>query len=312
MRIVVIGSGGVGGYFGGRLAAAGVDVTFIARGAHLAAMRERGLRIHSPEGNVHLPTVGVTDDSAAAAPADVVLFAVKLYDMVAALPLLTPLIGPETLVIPLQNGVAAVDHVTRTVGVDHTAGGTCYVSAFVSEPGVITHVAMGRLIFGPLSGSAPQALRDLKAACEGAGFESVLSDRIQTEIWAKFVRLTTFSGITTVTRSPIGVIASDPGLRRLAATALAESFAVANASGMSLDASLVPAIVDSFTTMPFGTKSSMLEDLERGRPLELPFLSGTVARLGQSLGIPTPTHQFITTVLGPFVEGSSRQLRAES
>jgi 2-dehydropantoate 2-reductase len=240
----------------------------------------------------------------------VVLFAVKLYDLVSALPLLAPLIGPETLVVPLQNGVEAVDAVSRTVGAAHTAGGTCYVSAYVSEPGVIRHVAMGRLIFGPLSGPAPRALLDLKMACEGAGFEAGLSDRIQTEIWAKFVRLTTFSGVTTVTRSPVGVIAAHPELRKLAADALGESFAVANASGVPLDASVVQAIVESYATMPFGTKSSMLDDLERGRRLELPFLSGKVARLGQSLGVPTPTHQFITTVLGPFVNGTGR--RAES
>lgn len=304
MRIVVLGSGGVGGYFGGRLAAKGVDVTFIARGAHLAAMRARGLRIASPEGDVDLPAVHVTDNPSAIGPADVVLFAVKLYDMVSTLPMLGSLIGPETLVVPLQNGVQAVDEITRTVGAAHTAGGTCYVSAFVSEPGVIRHVAMGRLIFGPLSGPAPRVLQDLKIACEGAGFETVLSDRIQSEIWAKFVRLTVFSGVTTVTRSPVGVIAADPELRTLAAAALGESFAVAHASGVPLDASVVPAIVESYSTMPFGTKSSMLDDLERGRRLELPFLSGKVAQLGRSLGVPTPTHQFITTVLGPFVNGT--------
>lgn len=305
MRIVIVGSGGVGGYFGARLAAKGIDVTFIARGAHAAAMRARGLRVESPEGDVHLPSVRVTDDPSAAGPADVVLFSVKLYDMVSALPMLAPLIGPETLVVPLQNGVEAVDSVTRTVGAAHTAGGTCYVSAYVWEPGVIRHVAMGRLIVGPLSGPAPRVLQELKVACEGAGFESVLSDRIHIEIWAKFVRLTAFSGITTVTRAPVGVIAADPDLRNMAAAALHESFAVANASGVRLDASVVPAIVESYATMPFETKSSMLDDLERGRRLELPFLSGKVAQLGQSLGVPTPTHQFITTVLGPFVNGGA-------
>lgn len=300
----------MGGYFGGRLAAQGVDVTFVARGAHLAAMRARGLRVESPAGDVHLPSVRVTDDPSAAGPADVVLFAVKLYDMVSALPMLAPLIGPETLVVPLQNGVEAVDAVTRTIGAAHTAGGTCYVSAYVSEPGVIRHVAMGRLIFGPLSEPAPRELQALKIACEGAGLETVLSDRIETEIWAKFVRLTAFSGVTTVTRCPIGVIAADPELRKLAAAALSESFAVANASGVPLDASVVPSIVESYTTMPFGTKSSMLDDLERGRRLELPFLSGKVAQLGQSLGVPTPIHQFITRVLGPFAHGARG--RAES
>lgn len=310
MRIVVLGSGGVGGYFGGRLAARGVDVTFIARGAHLAALRARGLHVESPDGDVHLPSVRATDDPSAVGPADVVLFAVKLYDMASAVSMLAPLIGPTTLVVPLQNGVEAVEHVTRAVGDAHTAGGTCYVSAFVSEPGVIKHVAMGRLIFGSLNGPAPAVLRDLESVCAGAGFESVLSDRIHMEIWAKFVRLTAFSGVTTVTRCPIGVIAGDSMLRDLASAALRESFAVANASGVSLDASVVPAIVQSYATMPFGTKSSMLEDLERERRLELPFLSGKVAQLGLTLGVPTPTHQFITTVLRPFVNGT--RARSES
>ncbi len=303
MKVAIVGSGGVGGYFGGRLAAAGVDVTFLARGAHLAAMRRNGLRIDSPEGNVVLPAVSATDDPATVGPADVVLFAVKLYDVESALPTLGPLIGPQTVVVPLQNGVAAVDMLTAAVGRDHAAGGTCYVSAVISEPGVIRHTAMGRLIFGPLAGAAPPSLRDLRAACDGAGFEAVLSDAIEVEIWTKFTRLSAFSGLTAVTRCPMGVIVNDPGLSQLLEAALAESFAVAIASGIALDPSVIPAIVASYHAMPPATKSSMLEDLERGRRLELPFLSGTIARLGRMLGVPTPTHQFIATVLKPFEQG---------
>lgn len=303
MKIVVFGSGGVGAYFGGRLAAKKVDVTFIARGAHLRALRERGLRIDSPDGDVSLSRVVATDDSTAVGAADVVLFAVKLYDMESALGQLSPLIGPATLVVPLQNGVAAVDLLTRAVGPDHTAGGTCYVSAVIAEPGVIRHTAMGRLVFGPLQGPAPQPLRDLLDACADAGFDASLSASIHVDIWTKFVRLTAFSGLTTVARRPIGVIVGDPDLTRMLGAALEESFAVANASGVPLDASVIPSIIASYRGMPKGTKSSMLEDLERGRRLELPFLSATVARLGRSLGVPTPTHHFIATVLKPFVNG---------
>ena len=303
MKIVVVGSGGVGGYFGGRLAAQGEDVTFVARGAHLAALRAKGLRIDSPDGNVALPSVSATDDTSSVGPADVVLFAVKLYDVESALKTLPPLLGPQTIVVPLQNGVAVVDMLTKAVGRDHAAGGTCYVSAVISEPGVIRHTAMGRLIFGPLNGPAPQPLRDLHAACEGAGFEAVLSDRIQVEIWTKFTRLSAFSGLTTVTRCPMGIIVADPELSQLLEAALSESFAVATASGVPLDPSVIPGIVASYHAMPPGTKSSMLEDLERGRRLELPFLSGTIARLGRTLGVPTPTHHFIATVLKPFVQG---------
>lgn len=304
MRIVVVGSGGVGGYFGGRLAASGADVTFVARGAHLDALRAHGLRINSPNGDIHVPAVNVIDDPRTIGPADVVLFAVKLYDMESALGLLPPLLHPGTVVVPLQNGVAAVELLRRAVGA-HAAGGTCYVSAVIDQPGIIRHTAMGRLLFGPLTGPAPQPLQDLLDACQAAGFEAVLSDQIEVEIWAKFTRLSAFSGMTAVTRCPMGVLVRDGELRAMLVAALEESFAVARASGVPLATTVVPQIVASFEAMPFGTKSSMLEDLERGRRLELPFLSGAVARLGQSLGVPTPVHQFIATVLKPFVNGQA-------
>src|SRR5438128_680680 len=143
MRIAILGSGGVGGYFGGRLAAAGTDITFIARGAHLAAMREKGLRIDRPDGPIHVPHVKATDDTATVGPVDIVFFAVKLYDTDSAIAALPPLIGPETIVIPFQNGVDSVDQLTRAVGKSHVVGGTTYVSAVISEPGVIRYTAMG-------------------------------------------------------------------------------------------------------------------------------------------------------------------------
>src|SRR5579862_2178891 len=149
MRIAILGSGGVGGYFGGRLAAAGADVTFLARGAHLAAMRERGLRIDSPMGDLDLLRVSATDQPGEVGPVDVVLFTVKLYDPVAAIPALTQLMGPESLVVPLQIGVESVEVLARAIGPGRVAGGTCYVAAVVSEPGRIRHTAMGRMIFGP-------------------------------------------------------------------------------------------------------------------------------------------------------------------
>ena len=306
MKIAIVGSGGVGGYFGGRLAANGVDVTFVARGAHLAALRNNGLRILSPSGDLHLPVVKATDDPRSVGPVDVVLFAVKLYDTESAVALLPALIGPETVVVPLQNGVGSVERLTRAVGREHVAGWTCYVAAVIAEPGVIRHTAIGRLLFGPLRDgvaglSAP--LQQLLVACEGAGFDAVPSEKIETEIWAKFVRLAVISGMTAVTRCPIGVVVNDPDLAAMMADALRESFAVANACGVPLDASLIPAIMKANQAMPGEMKSSMLEDLERGRPLELPFLSGTVVRLGEEHGVPTPVHRFIATVLKPFVNG---------
>lgn len=315
MRIAILGSGGVGGYFGARLAAKGEDVVFLARGAHLAAMRAQGLRIVSPDGNLRLPSVRATDDPTEAGPVDVVFFAVKLYDTESALALLPPLVGPRTLVVPFQNGVESVDVLTRAIGAAHVAGGTCYVSAVIDEPGVIRHTAMARLVFGevtPGAGAAApaspvrQMLEALLAACQGTGFEAELSDRIMEAVWAKFARLTAFSGMTSVTRCPIGVILQDPDLHAMMTAALSESFAVARASGIPLDPSLVPKIMAANATQPPGMKSSMLEDLERGRRLELPFLSGAVVARGAALGVPTPTHRFIATVLKPFVAGTRR------
>ena len=303
MRIAIVGSGGVGGYFGGRLAATGVDVTFLARGAHLDAMRTRGLRIDSPKGDVHLPHVKAESDPAAIGPAEIVFFAVKLYDTERALELLPPLIGPETVVIPLQNGVDSVAAVTRAVGAPHTAGGTCYVSAVIAEPGVIRHTAMDHLIFGELDGTRTARLEWLLEACRPAGFQSTLSTDIILDIWAKFVRLSVFSGMTAVTRSPLGVLRDDPELFAMLKDAVTEAMAVARAKGIAMPQSTVEDVATAYRALPAQTKSSMLEDLERGRRLELPWLSGAVVRIGRETGVETPTHRFINTVLKPYVQG---------
>jgi 2-dehydropantoate 2-reductase len=303
MRIAIVGSGGVGGYFGGRLAATGVDVTFIARGAHLAALREHGLRIESPSGNLHVPRVSATDDPASVGPVDIVFFTVKLYDTESALATLPPLIGPQTLVIPFQNGVDSVERLTQTLGKTHVAGGTTYVTAVIAEPGLIRHTAMERLLFGPVAGPAPPVLQELRDAGKRAGFDAVLSDRILVDIWTKFARLSVFSGITAVTRSPIGVVRADPDLRALLETALHESIAVARGKQIPLLASTFADAMAGFSGLPPQARSSMLEDLERGRRLELPWLSGAVVRIGDEVGVDVPTHRLIVALLKPHVHG---------
>jgi len=306
MRIAVVGAGGVGGYFGGRLAAAGSDVFFLARGRHLEAMRSRGLTIHSFRGDLHLPRVNATSDPAEIGPVDVVFFTVKLYDVDEAVALLPPLLGSDTVVIPLQNGVEGVDIVTRAVGRAHTAGGTVYVAAVIEEPGVIRHTALDRLIFGELDGSRSPRLQRLLDACAPAGFQSELSEQITVDIWTKFVRLSVFSGMTAVTRCPIGPIVGDPELFAMLKTAVAEAAAVARAKGVAIPEKIVTDVESSYVNLPPHMKSSMLEDLERGRRLELPWLSGAVARIGREVGIPTPTHQFIALALKPHVNGATR------
>jgi 2-dehydropantoate 2-reductase len=303
MRIAIVGSGGVGGYFGGRLAAAGTDVAFLARGAHLEALRARGLRIISPKGDVHIPEVTAESDPSAIGPVDVVFFAVKLYDTVGAVAMLPPLIGPDTIVVPFQNGVESVDTLTRAVGAAHTGGGVSYVSAVISEPGVITHTAMDQLIFGEIDGRRSARLERLIAACKPAGFQSTLSENITVDIWTKFVRLSVFSGMTAVTRSPLGVIVNDPELLEMLKAAVRESAAVARAKGVNVADGLDEQTAAAYKALPPNSKASMLEDLERGRRIELPWLSGAVVRLGEELGIPTPTHRFINAVLKPHISG---------
>ncbi|MBI3493530.1 MAG: 2-dehydropantoate 2-reductase [Acidobacteria bacterium] len=299
MRIAIVGSGGVGGYFGGRLAEAGANVTFLARGAHLDALRARGLRILSPKGDLHLARVDATDDPRAIGPADIVLFAVKLYDTEGALAALPPLLGPNTAVIPLQNGVDSVDVLTRAIGPAHTAGGTCYVSAVIAEPGVIKHTAMDHLIFGEneTNGSRSPRLERLLDACKPASFQSTLSANITVDIWTKFTRLSVLSGMTAVTRSPIGTIVNDPDLLAMLKAAVAEARDVAHAKGVAVPGDVVEDVVRAYTALPPQARASMAEDLERGRRLELPWLSGAVVRIGQQVGVATTIHGFIATVL---------------
>ena len=304
MRIAIVGAGGVGGYFGGRLAAAGADIIFLARGRHLQALRTSGLHIASPKGNLHLPGVNATDDPATIGRVDVVFFAVKLYDNASATRLLPPLVGPDTVVIPFQNGIGSVDLLTHTVGRVHVAGGVAYVSAVIVEPGVIRHAAVDRLVFGELDGTRTPRLERLLEACRAAGFQATLSDHIEIDIWSKFVHLSAFSGMTAVTRLPIEPLRDDPDLFAMYQAAVMEAMAVARAQGVALTAQVFDEAITAAHKLPPNTKSSMLEDLERGKPLELPWLSGAVVRIGSEVGVATPIHHFIATVLKPHVTGA--------
>ena len=306
MRIAILGSGGVGGYFGGRLAAADADVSFIARGAHLDALRTQGLRLESPKGDLHLPHVTATDDPAPIGQVDVVFFAVKLYDTDAAARLLPPLLGADTVVIPFQNGVDSVEVLTRAVGRPHVAGGTAYIAAVIAEPGLIRHTAMDQLIFGELDGARSPRLEQLLTACRRAGFQATLSDHILIDIWSKFVRLSVFSGMTAVTRCPLGPLRDDVDLVAMMQAAGMETMAVARASGVAVPTFVLGEMMKMARELPANAKSSMLEDLERGKPLELPWLSGAVVRIGREHDVETPIHRFITAVLQPHVGGRQR------
>jgi len=304
MNIAIFGSGGVGGYFGGKLAASGEHVTFLARGAHLNALQHDGLHIESPLGSVHLPQVQATDRPQAIGPVDVVLFTVKLYDVDASAATLAPLIGPDTVVITLQNGVDAMDMVAKHIGDAHVAGGAAYIVAVIDKPGHIRHTTAQQLVFGERNGRPSDRLIAFEEAGVRAGFQAKASDDVQADLWTKFVRLATWSGMTTVTRSPMGVVRDTPETFALMVAAIEEVIAVGLARGVSLPADLMETTLAMIQNFPASSKSSMLEDIERGRRLELPWLSGAVVRLGKEAGVPTPIHQFITTILTPFVNGT--------
>ena len=303
MRIAIFGTGAVGGYFGGRLAAAGEDVTFIARGAHLAALQEQGLRITSPKGNIAIP-VKATNDSASIGPVDVVLLTVKLYDVDAAIPSLAPLIGPDTVVITLQNGVEAVDMVGKHVGADHVAGGVAYIVAVVDEPGHIRHTVADRLVFGETRRSAVATAAGVPGGGPPRGIRRRPDDRHRHRAVGE-VR-----AAGDVERHDLGdalarwaTIREHPELLAMMDAALDEAMAVGRARGITFPDGLVEGTQEMVRNFPPGSKSSMLEDLERGRRLELPWLSGAIARMGRESGVPTPTHGFINAILLPFVNG---------
>jgi 2-dehydropantoate 2-reductase len=303
MKIAIFGSGGVGGYFGGRLAAAGEDVTFLARGAHLTAMQNEGLHIASPLGDVHLPSVQATDRPQAIGPVDVVLFTVKLYDVDASAATMSPLIGPDTVVITLQNGVDAMDMVAKHVGADHVAGGAAYIVVVIDKPGHLRHTTAQQLVFGERDSRRSDRLVAFEQAGIRAGFQAKASSDVQSLLWTKFVRLATWSGMTTATRSPMGVVRDTPATYDMMIAAIEEAIAVGTAKGVKFPPDLMETTLNQIKTFPAASKSSMLEDFERGRRLELPWLSGAVVRIGKEVGVPTPIHQFITTILTPFVNG---------
>jgi 2-dehydropantoate 2-reductase len=304
MKIAIFGSGGVGGYFGGRLAAAGEDVTFIARGAHLLALQQNGLEIESPLGDARIAKVQATDRPQAIGPVDVVLLTVKLYDVDAAAATLAPLIGPDTVVITLQNGVDAVDMVAKHVGADHVAGGAAYIVAVIDKPGHIRHTTAQQLVFGERDGRRSERLVAFEEAGIRAGFQAKASTSIESDLWVKFIRLATWSGLTAATRSPLGVLRENPETLEMMVAAIKEVIAVAEARGVALPSDIMDTTMALMMGFPHNSKSSQLEDLERGRRLELPWLSGAVVRIGREVGVPTPIHQFINAVLTPFVKGA--------
>jgi 2-dehydropantoate 2-reductase len=305
MRIAVIGAGGVGAAFGAALAKAGGDVTFVARGAHLAAMRDNGLRIEGDRGETLLRPCQATDDPATIGPVDVVLFCVKLWDVERAGESIRPLIGPETAVIPVQNGVDAPDRLASVIGRDAVMGGTVGISATIAAPGIIRQTGtFMTMTFGELDGRASSRGERFLALCQKAGFTATLTDSIETAIWMKFIMLTAMSGGTAITRLPIGTLRDDPDVFWLFERIMHETDAVGRAKGVRLPDDAVTRILGGVRATPPTMMASMAHDLMRGNRLELPWLAGKVVSLGRELGVPTPVNAAVYAALKPYVEGA--------
>jgi 2-dehydropantoate 2-reductase len=306
MRIAVVGAGGVGGGFGAALAKAGADVTFIARGAHLAAMKSAGLKVTGPRGDTHLVPTRATDDPAEIGKADIVLFCVKLWDVESAGARIKPIVGPGTAVIPLQNGVDAAERLIPILGRDAVMGGVAQISASITAPGTIQQVGtFMRMVFGEFDGKRSKRAEDFLALCLKSGFDASLSDQILTELWMKFILLASNAGIMALARQPIGALRDDPDLRPIFTAAYRETIEVGRAKGVALPADALERIVESTRHFPPGMKASMALDLDRGNRLEVPWLSGKVAELGRQFGIPTPTHSMMYAMLKPYVMGAA-------
>ena len=298
MKIVVMGPGGVGGYFGARLAAAGNDVTFVARGAHLAAMQANGLDVRSVIGNVHVKPARAVADPAEAPAADAVILAVKMGDTQSAAASLKPILKPGTPIFTFQNGVEAADMIAAVVGDGHVVPGVARIASHIASPGVIEHASpFARLEFAEVDNGPSPRVAAFHTACRAAGIDAEIAPEIVRALWMKFAMLAPMSGVTTLTQKPAGPLRANPDTRALIEAAVHEVIAVGQAAGGGLKPDDMAAMMNIVDNLPEKMISSMAHDRAAGKPLELNWLSGAVVRLGDKHGVPTPTHRFIAQAL---------------
>ncbi|MGI8550597.1 MAG: ketopantoate reductase family protein [Dehalococcoidia bacterium] len=297
MRVLVMGSGGVGGYFGGLLAQAGEEAGFVARGAQLAAMQEHGLRVHSVHGDFQIP-VRARQDPAEFGTADLILFCVKAYDSEQAAGQLRPAIGPETAVLCLQNGVNAVERLEPYFGVGRVLPGTVYIDAAIEAPGLIDQPSSyRRIVFGEPHGPRSARVQRIAATLEHAAIEVDPRDDLNAGLWEKYLHICALSGMTGMTRSAIGPILACPDTRELYEESVRETYAVGRAAGVNLNDEIAEQTIQLAHRMRPDAKSSLLYDLEHGKPLEIEILSGHLVDLGRRLGVPTPVQRVIAAAL---------------
>ncbi|HEV8106595.1 MAG TPA: 2-dehydropantoate 2-reductase [Burkholderiales bacterium] len=303
MKIAAMGAGGVGGYFGARLQQAGHDVTFFARGRHLEAIRANGLKVESPHGNAHLK-VRVLEHPRDAQVADVVLFAVKLWDTEAAAEMLRPIVGADTAVIPFQNGVESIARLRAFFPEGNVLGGSAYIATRVKSPGVIEHTGeMSRLQFGPVVASQKEKAEAFLAACREAEINAEIPEDIVRANWEKFVFLVAVSSATAVARAPLGVVRGDPDLRWLFEQAMRETWRLGRARGVALADDFVEARMKFADGLHADMKASLAHDLENRGRLEAPWLCGAVARMSEEAGLAAPVNRAVYAALKPYIDG---------
>ena len=302
-----MGAGGMGGWLGARLAAGGSEIAFVARGEHLRAMQANGLEIRGAD-SLQLASVFATDKPEEIGPVDVVLFCVKIYDTQAAANMLLPLLGPQTFVVTVQNGVESANQISAVIGKGRTLPGAAYFPANIAAPGIVEYVGRigGRphIAFGePDQGPSARA-RTFARLCRCAGIDAQVADDTKAMIWEKFCLVAATSAATAVSRQTVGVVRGDPDLRSLLKRAIAEAAQTARGLGVNLDENIETRTLEFIDQNPPGGKASQLIDLERGRKLELDGLSGAVVRLGMQTGIATPVHATVYAALKPFKDGT--------
>ena len=300
MKIAIYGAGGLGGFYGARLACAGNAVAFIARGAHLAAMRERGLRVSSPLGDMHLPEPVATDNPADIGPVDLVLVAVKTWQIPEVAAAMGPLLGERTVVLPFLNGVEASDELAAVVGSARVLGGLSKVFSKIEAPGVIHHFTPNVFVaFGELDGTDSNRVRALLDMFSAAGVDAEISPVIRVELWKKLLLVSSWAGLGALARSPMGVMREQPETRALIGRSMDEGLAVARAAGHAVDAAYKDEMWAFYGAMPAGATASMQRDVMDGRPSELDAWNGAICRFGVRAGVETPVHSFTYHTLLP-------------
>lgn len=307
MRIAIMGAGGIGGYYGGKLAQAGNDVALVARGEHLKAIQANGLKLAGPAGEEHIKTIQATDDPSKLAPVDVVLFCVKLFDTEDAARAIKPLLVKGGVCISLQNGVDGADRIAAVVGADRVMGGIAYVSSMIEAPGVVRYNARAPSIkFGEADGRMSERATRFRDACLAAGFGAEAVSDVRAGLWHKFVGLTVNSALNCLSRLPAGNLYPDPEIMAVARTGFAETAAVGRAMGVKIPDDIVESHAKNHLGFPPHMYQSMYHDLVRGKRLEVESLSGYVAREGKKLGIPTPFHSLAYACLKPYANGAPK------